>query len=214
MKIGILGSGDVGKALATGFVAQGHDVVMGTRDPSKLQDFANEHQGRVRAGSFEDAARFGELNVIATLFAGTKDALDLAGPANFAGKPTIDATNPLTFEEGKMPQLSMGFDDSAGEQVQRWLPDAKVVKAFNIIGSPYMIDPEFPGGPPTMFIAGNDDAAKKTVAGIIESFGWQNEVVDMGGIEESRVLEPLCILWVHYGIRTGTWKHAIKMLRG
>ena len=213
MKIGILGSGDVGKALARGFVSRDHDVMISSREPAKLQDFVSEQGGKIRSGSFEEAAKFGELVLIATLFSGTKHALDLAGPANFSGKTVIDCTNPLRFEEGKMPQLSLGFDNSAGEEVQRWLPDAKVVKAFNIIGNQFMVDPQLPGGPPTMFIAGNDDSAKKTVTQLIESLGWKDAVSDLGGIEESRYLEPMCIVWVHYGIRTGAWDHAFKMLR-
>lgn len=211
MKVGILGSGDVGKALARGFASRDHEVMISSREPEKLQEFAAEQKGRIRSGTFEEAATFGEVVVIATLFSGTKSAIDLAGP-NFAGKPVIDCTNPLKFEEGKLPELSIGFDNSAGEEVQRWLPDAKVVKAFNIIGNQFMVDPKFPGGPPTMFIAGNDDTAKKTVTQLIESLGWQGAVSDLGGIEESRYLEPMCIVWVHYGIRNGSWDHAFKML--
>lgn len=210
MRVGILGSGDVGKALARGFLSRGHDVTIGSREPSKLAQFASENEG-LRTGTFEETARFGEVVVIATLFAGTRHAIELAGPANFAGKVVVDTTNPLKFEEGKMPELSLGLDDSAGEEVQRLLPDAKVVKAFNSVGNAHMVDPSFPGGPPSMFIAGNDDAAKRTVADILDSFGW--ETIDVGGIEESRVLEPLCILWVHYGIRSGGWNHAFKLLR-
>lgn len=187
--------------------------MIGSREPAKLADFVAEQKGRVQSGSFEQAAKFGELVVVATLFSGTKHAIDLAGPANFAGKTVIDCTNPLRFEEGKMPELSIGFDNSAGEEVQRWLPDAKVVKAFNIIGNQFMVDPQFPDGPPTMLIAGNDGGAKQTVTELIESLGWKDAVTDLGRIEESRYLEPMCIVWVHYGIRTGAWDHAFKMLR-
>jgi len=213
MKVGILGSGDVGKALARGFASRNHEVMISSREPERLQEFIAEQKERVHSGTFEEAAKFGEVVVIATLFSGTKSAIDLAGPSNFSGKPVIDCTNPLKFEEGKLPELSIGFDNSAGEEVQRWLPDAKVVKAFNIIGNQFMVDPKFPGGPPTMFIAGNDDGAKKTVAQLIESLGWQSAVADLGAIEESRYLEPMCIVWVHYGMRTGSWDHAFKMLR-
>ena len=213
MRIGILGSGDVGKVLARGFASRNHEVMISSREPAKLNEFITEQNGRVSAGTFEDAAKFGEVVVIATLFSGTKHAIDLAGPTNFDGKPVIDCTNPLSFPEGKLPDLSIGFDNSAGEEVQRWLPGAKVVKAFNIIGNQFMVDPKFPGGPPTMFIAGNDDEAKKTVTQLIESLGWQSAVADLGGIEESRYLEPMCIVWLHYGIRTGSWDHAFKMLR-
>lgn len=213
MKIGILGSGDVGKALARGFASRGHDVTIGSRDPGKLGGFAGELGGTVRAATFEETAKSGELLVLSTAFAGTKSAIDIAGPQNFKGKVVIDTTNPLKFEEGKMPALAIGFDDSAGESVQRWLPDAKVVKAFNIIGHGDMIDPQFEGGPPTMFIAGNDEGAKKTVASLIESLGWPDQVVEIGGIEESRYLEAFCMLWVHYAIRARSRGHGFKLLR-
>jgi predicted dinucleotide-binding enzyme len=210
MRIGILGSADVGKAFARAFVARGHEVMIGSRDPDKLREFAGEHAG-LRIGTNEETARFGDLMVIATLFSGTKNALELAGPENFAGKVVIDATNPLRFEEGKLPQLSTGFDTSAGEEIQRWLPGAKVVKAFNTVGNALFSGPKFAQGPPTMFIAGNDAQAKKTVADIAASFGW--EPLDVGGIEESRYLEPLAVVWIHYAFKTGTWNHAFKMLR-
>jgi predicted dinucleotide-binding enzyme len=213
MRVGILGSGDVGKALARGFASRGHDVTIGSRTPEKLSDFVAQQSGNVRAATFDETAKSAELAVFATLFEGTKSAIDLAGAENFAGKVVIDATNPLKFQEGKLPQLSLGFDNSAGEEIQRWLPAAKVVKAFNTIGNAHMIDPQFPGGPPTMFIAGNDHAAKRTVTEIIESFGWKGAVADVGGIEESRQLESLAILWVHYAFTQGTWSHAFKVLR-
>lgn len=199
MKIGILGSGDVGKALAHGFRAEGHDVVIGTRTP------------RDEFKSFEEAATFGEVLVLATLWSGTQNAIRLAGAQNFAGKTVIDATNPLVFTENAPPALALGHTDSGGEQVQRWLADAHVVKAFNIVGNAFMYKPDFPGGPPTMFIAGNDDGAKQTVTALLTSFGWETE--DVGGIEGARLLEPLCILWVMRGIRTGSWNHAFKLLK-
>lgn len=209
MRIGIVGSGDVGKSFARAFLSRGHDVMIGSREPAKLADFAREHAG-LRVGTNDETARFGEVIAVATLFSGTKNALDLAGPQNFSGKVVIDATNPLRFEEGKLPQLSLGFDTSAGEEVQRWLPGAKVVKAFNTVGNALFADPKFEDGPPTMFIAGNDAGAKAVVRDLLESLGW--EPVDMGGIEESRLLEPLAMLWIHYAIAAGTWNHAFKLL--
>lgn len=149
--------------------------------------------------------------MLALLWTGVENALKLAGAENFAGKVVIDATNPLHYESGKLPALTIGHTDSAGEQVQRWLPSARVVKAFNSVGFAHMFKPDFPGGPPDMFICGNDDSAKQTVTGILKDFGWPT--IDIGGIEGSRVLEPLCILWVGYGLRTGTWNHAFKLLR-
>lgn len=123
----------------------------------------------------------------------------------------IDATNPLRFPEGGLPELYVGFDDSLGEQVQRALPDSRVVKAFNTVGNALMVDPDLPGGPPTMFIGGDEDG-KATVTGILEEFGW--EVSDLGGIETSRLLEPICLAWSYHGIRAGSWDHAFKLLSG
>jgi predicted dinucleotide-binding enzyme len=149
--------------------------------------------------------------VLATLWSGTESAVKLSGLANLAGKVVIDATNPLVFTANALPALALGHTDSGGEQVQRWLPSARVVKAFNIVGNAHMFKPAFPGGPPDMFICGNDADAKRVVTEILTDFGWST--IDVGGIEGARLLEPLCILWVGYGIRTGTWNHAFKLLR-
>lgn len=213
MKIGILGTGDVGKALGNGFIALGHEVKMGSRDPhnEKAVAWASSAGKNASTGSFTDAVKFGDVVVLALLWAGTENALKLAGVDNFAGKVVIDAINPLVFVPGKGPELEIGHTDSAGEQVQRWLPSARVVKAFNIVGNAHMFKPDFPGGPPDMFICGNDAAAKQTVTGILKDFGWP--AIDIGGIEGARLLEPLCILWVGYGMRTNTFNHAFKLLR-
>ena len=210
-RVGILGSGTVGQTLGGGFVGLGCEVKIGSREPEKLAGWAKGQGARASAGTFAEAAAFGEVLVLATLWSGTEPALQLAGSGNFAGKVVIDVTNPLVFEPGKPPRLALGVNDSGGEQVQRWLPDARVVKAFNTVGAPHMIHPQFPGGPPDMFYCGNDPAAKQTVKEICEGFGWGT--VDAGGIEGARELEPMCILWVGYGARTGTWNHAFKLLR-
>jgi predicted dinucleotide-binding enzyme len=213
MKIGILGSGDVGKALSSGFAALGHDVKMGSREPGseKVASWLAKARPRASAGTFEEAARFADVAVLATLWSGTESAIGLAGHENLAGKVVIDATNPLVFTPGAPPALALGHTDSGGEQVQRWLPRARVVKAFNIVGNAHMVHPQFPGGPPDMFLCGNDDSAKKTVTEILAAFGWPS--IDIGGIEGARLLEPMCILWVLYGIRTNSWNHAFKLLR-
>lgn len=211
MRVGILGSGDVGKALARGFVSRGHSVTIGSREPAKLAEFVKDHGDRLAAATFEEAAKNGEMLVLATLFAGTHSAIELAGASNFAGKVVIDATNPLKMEPGKPLSLAVFGEDSAGESVQRWLPDAKVVKAFNTVGNALFVDPHFPDGPPTMFVAGNDNEAKNKVEQIAESFGWS--VVDAGPIQASRYLEALAILWISYAFTTGTWQHAFKLLR-
>ena len=202
-RIGVLGTGDVGRVLAAGFQSRGHDVKIGTRTPG-----AGKHPGAV---TFAEAAEFGEILVLATAWSGTENALQLAGPHRFVGKVVLDVTNPLVFEPNRPPRLALGHSDSGGEQVQRWLPGARVVKVFNIVGNAHMVDPQFPGGPPDMFICGNDEAAKSTVTKLCRAFGWPT--IDIGGIEGARLLEPLCILWVIYGIRTNGWNHAFKMLR-
>lgn len=213
MKIGILGTGVVGKALGTGFARKGHEVKMGSRDAAnpKLAEFVKAAGPKASSGTFAEAARFGEVVVLATLWSGTEQALKLAGAGGFAGKVVMDVTNPLVFAPGAPPALERGWNDSGGEQVQRWLPGAKVVKVFNIVGNSQMVDPQLPGGPPDMFLCGNDAGAKAVVTRICAEFGWP--AMDIGGIEGSRLLEPLCILWVLYGFKTGSWDHAFKMLR-
>jgi hypothetical protein len=213
MKIGVLGTGEVGRTLANAFIALGHEVKMGSRDAhnEKAVAWASTSGINASTGTFADAARFGDVVVLALSWAGTENALRLANPENFEGKVVIDAINPLIFEPGKPLSLAIGHTDSAGEQVQRWLPSARVVKAFNIVGYAHFFKPDFPGGPPDMFICGNDETAKQTVAAILNDFGWPS--IDIGGIEGSRVLEPLCVLWVGYAMRTGSGNHAFKLLR-
>ncbi|MCI4327569.1 MAG: NAD(P)-binding domain-containing protein [Thermoplasmata archaeon] len=214
MKVGIIGSGEVGQHLGIGFAATGHTVRIGSREPSheKLTKWKASAGANASTGTFEEAARFGELVVVATLWSGTENALRLAGAGNFAGKVVIDSTNPLVFRENAPPGLALGHTDSGGEQVQRWLPNSHVVKAFNIVGNGDMFRPTFAGGPPDMFFCGNDAAAKKSVSGILQSFGWN--AIDIGGIEGARVLESLCMLWVGYMFSTGSQHHALKMLHG
>jgi len=215
MRIGILGSGDVGLKLADSFIENKHLVKIGSRNPNqeKLTEWMAKHdKANVSSGTFAEAASFGELNLIATLWAGTANAIKMADSKNFAGKIVIDVTNPLDFSKGMPPRLAIGHTDSAGETVQRMLPDSKVVKAFNTVGNPHFMHPDFPGGPPTMFICGNNDEAKKTVIDdILTKFGW--ETIDIGGIEGARLLEPLALLWITHYFRTGNGNHAFKLLR-
>lgn len=214
MRVGVLGTGDVGRVLASGFIEAGHEVKMGSREAGndKMRKWVSENGAKASGGTFVEAAAFGELIVLATLWSGTGSVIKQAEVKNFSGKVVWDVTNPLVFVPNAPPSLALGHTDSGGEQVQRWLPGAKVVKVFNTVGNAHMINPSFPGGPPDMFIAGNDDSAKRVTNDICKTFGWAG-TVDIGGIEGSRLLEPLCILWVVYGIRTGGWNHALKMLR-
>jgi len=214
MKVGVLGSGVVGQVLGAGFVSRGHDVRLASRDPGqdKLKAWAAKNGSKASTGTFEETAKFGELLVLATLWDGTKSAIQLAKAENFAGKVVIDVTNPLDFSKGVPPKLTIGWSNSAGEEVQRLLPKARVVKCFNMVGNAHMVDPKFPGGPPDMFIAGNDAEAKRKVTEVCTAFGWQG-AIDQGGIEAARFLEPLAMVWVLEYFRTGNPNHAFKMLR-
>ena len=214
MNIGILGTGDVGKKLGSGFISIGHKVKLGSRDPEsdKVKSWIAANGKDASAGTHAEAAAFGEVIVLATPWSGTENALTLANPTNFKGKTVIDVTNPLVFAAEGPPSLALGHTDSGGEQVQRWLPDARVVKAFNMVGNVHFVHPQFGEcGPPDMFYCGNDEPAKKQVEGFLKQFGWS--AIDIGGIERARLLEPLCILWVVCGARNGTWDHAFKLLR-
>ena len=212
MKIGVLGSGDVAKVLASGFLKHGHEAIMGTRDTAKLAQWAKENT-RGKVGSFAEAAAFGEVVVLAVKGTASADALRAAGAKNLAGKPVVDATNPIAdapMTNGVL-KFFTNLDESLMERLQREFPQARFVKAFNSVGSARMVDPQFAAGKPTMFICGNDEAAKKTVARLVEQFGW--ETADMGKAEAARAIEPLCILWCIPGFLRNEWTHAFKLLR-
>jgi len=215
MRVGILGSGDVGRALGKGFASRGHDVKIGSRSPESetIQKWLKETRGRVSSGTFADAAAHGEVVVIAVLGEAVEKAIDLAVPKNLDGKVVIDATNPLDFSKGMPPGLFVGTTDSLGELIQRKVPKAHVVKCFNIVGNVNMVDPKVPGGPPDMIIAGNDADAKEKVTGILKEFGWPG-AIDAGGIDGSRWLEAMVPLWVRVCNSVGTWNVAWKALRG
>jgi 8-hydroxy-5-deazaflavin:NADPH oxidoreductase len=200
MDIGILGSGVVGRALARGYAAHGHRVRIGTRQ-ADVEGVPTESPAEV--------ARVAELVVLAVQ---GRVAVELARSVapELEGKVLVDATNPLDTSSGR-PELFVGTTDSLGEQVQRALPATRVVKAYNTVGAALMVDPDLPGGPPTMFLAGDDPEAKATVTRLLEETGW--DAADLGGIEASRSLEPLCLAWMAYGTQTGTWNHAFRLLR-
>ncbi len=212
MKIGIFGLGPVGKALAAGFLKYGHGVKIGSREPNagKVQEWLAQAGGKATAGTYAEAGQFAEIALLTTPWDGTEDAIQLAGPENLAGKTVLDVTNPLVYKPNQLPTLALGYDDSAGEQIQRWLPDAKVVKAYNIVGNGLFVNPDLPGGPPDMFICGNDAEAKKTTTEINTQFGWNT--VDLGGIEMARYIEPLAMVWIVQFIRSGQRDFAFKFL--
>ena len=214
-RVGVLGSGEVGRRLASGFASRGHAVMIGSRDPGKpeLREWLSGEGSGIEPGTFAETAAQGELLVLAVLGTAAEQTIVDAGPDNFNGKVVIDATNPLDFSAGFPPKLAISGEDSLGERVQRALPDAKVVKAFNTIGNHYFVDPSFRGGQPTMLIAGDDEDAKRTVGHVLADFGWP-EPVDIGGIEGARELEAICIAWVKIGGARGAWNHGFKLLVG
>ena len=212
MRVGIFGSGDVGKALAAGFSRYGHDVTMGTRNASKLSGFALEHKN-VKVGSFADAAKFGEVLVLAVKGSAAADVLRDADEDQIEGKVVIDATNPIEETAPKNGVLNYFTDDdeSLMERLQREFSGARFVKAFSCVGSELMVDPKLAGGPPTMFICGDDADAKSIVSEILVQFGW--DVEDMGSVTSARAIEPLAVLWCIPGFLRNDWRHAFKMLR-
>jgi 8-hydroxy-5-deazaflavin:NADPH oxidoreductase len=200
MRIGILGSGLVGRALARGYAAHGHDVRIGTRK-TDVEDLPVGPPAQVAAAA--------ELVVLAVAGVAAVDLVTDLTP-HLRNTVLVDATNPLEYTDAG-PRLFVSGDDSLGERVQRAVPAARVVKAYNTVGNALMVDPRLPGGPPTMFVAGDDEAAKGIVGELLTSTGW--EVADLGDISASRYLEAMCMAWVRYGARTGTWSHAFKLLK-
>lgn len=200
MNVGILGTGAVAKTLAAGFLKHGHAVMLGSRTRSAT------------AGTFAEAAAFGEVVVLTVKGTAAADALRAAGASSLAGKTVIDTTNPIADAppvNGVLKYFT-SLDDSLMEQLQREFPDAHLVKAFNSVGNALMVDPQLAGGKPSMFICGNDAGAKERVRGILTEFGWETE--DMGAVEAARAIEPLCMLWCIPGFLRNDWSHAYKVL--
>ncbi len=211
MKVGVLGSGDVAKVLASGLLKHGHQVRVGSRTTGKLADWASQNAGG-SVGTFAEAAEFGEFVVLAVKGTAAAEALSLAGERNLAGKTVMDACNPIedAAPENGVLRFFTGLNDSLMDRLQRQFSSANFVKAFNSVGSVCMINPDFAGGKPTMFICGNNDGAKNQVSQIAGEFGW--ETADMGKVEAARAIEPLCMLWCIPGFLRNEWMHAFKLL--
>ncbi len=211
MKVGVLGSGDVAKALAGGFIQHGHQTMVGTRDTLKLAEWQREHP-KARVGSFSETAAFAEVVVLAVKGSVAADVLRAAGSANLDGKLVMDACNPIADAPPVNGVLKFftTLDDSLMERLQREFPKAHFVKVFNSVGNRQMVNPQYKGGRPTMFICGNDDGAKEITARILDQFGW--ETADMGKVESARAIEPLCMLWCALGFTKNEWTHAFKLL--
>ena len=212
VRVGVIGSGDVGRVLARGFKQHGYDVLIGSRDGGKLTAFSQETG--IPSGTFAEAAAFGELLVLAVKGSAAANALREAGGTQVAGKVVVDTTNPIADappEDGVLRYFT-GPNDSLMEQLQSAFPTARFVKAFNCVGNALMVNPSLGGGKPSMFICGNDGEAKAAVARVLEQFG--HDVCDMGSAKAARAIEPLCMLWCIPGFQHNDWRHAFAMLRG
>jgi len=225
MKVGIFGTGIVGRLLAEKFVADGNEVMIGTRNVQNTlaknePDIIGtppykqwqEKNTKVKLGNFADAAKFGEIIFISTFGDVAINAIDMAGKENFAGKIVIDTTNPLDLSNGIPPGFSGTVGNSLGEQIQKSLPHAKVVKAFNTLSMHIVVNPQREEGDPVLLIAGNDENAKKSVREIAKGWGWK-DIVDLGGISESFFLESFALLWIRYAFKNNSWTHAFALLR-
>lgn len=212
MKIGILGSGSVAQALGAGLARHGHAVALGSSQPEKLAAWAAGTPGAQALG-FAEAAAFGEILVLAVKGTAALAVLQAAGAAALAGKTVIDATNPIAEQppvDGVLAYFT-GPNESLMERLQAAFPAAHFVKAFNSVGAAHMVDPQFAGGPPTMFIAGNHAPAKGRVAALLRELGW--EAADMGSAVAARAIEPLAMLWCIPGLSANRWNHAFRLLQ-
>jgi predicted dinucleotide-binding enzyme len=212
--IGVIGSGVVGEVLSDGFLRHGYTVMRASREPEKLADWKKARGAKAQTGTFAEAARFGELVLIAVKGTAAEAAVKLVGPDVLAGKTVIDAMNPISDEPPVNGVLNYftSMNESLMERLQKLAPKANFVKAFSSVGNALMINPDLgPGVKPTMFICGNSNTAKIQVGAVLTQFGW--EVEDMGGVEAARAIEPLCRLWCIPGFLRSDWTHAFKMLK-
>ncbi len=212
-KIGILGSGQVAQALGNGFLKYGYEVMLGTRDASKLAEWKSKSAGIAKVGSVEETAKFGEIIILAVK-GNSAESLVKSVHIQLSGKTIIDTTNPIADAPPVNGVLKYFTDlnESLMEKLQKAAPSAGFVKAFNSVGAHLMVNPSYPAGKPSMFICGNNDSAKKETNEILDLFGW--ETVDMGKVESARAIEPLCMLWCIPGFINNQWSHSFKLLKG
>jgi hypothetical protein len=212
-KVGIIGSGTVGKALAKGFLKYGYDTTIASRSADKRTALTNEIGGKIKTANFDECAKNADIIVLAVKGTQAKSALEQCGIQNLAGKTIIDTTNPIAEAPpvNGVIQYFTSLNRSLMEDLQALAPQAHFVKCFSCVGNAYMVDPDFNGVKPGMFICGNNEDAKKDVRQILDQFGWETE--DMGMMESARAIEPLAMLWCIPGMREGKWNHAFKLLR-
>lgn len=212
-KIAVLGSGIVGEALANGFLKHDYQVMRGSREPSKLSEWKNKIGSHALIGTFEEAAKFGDIIVLAVKGTAAESVIKSLHPESLQKKTVIDVTNPISDAPpvNGVLQYFTGPNESLMERLQKIVPSANFVKSFNSVGNAFMIEPKFSGIKPTMFICGNNDQAKSNVREILSEFGWETE--DMGKVEGARAIEPLCMLWCIPGLLRNDWTHAFKLLK-
>lgn len=213
MKVGVIGDTEAGQDIAAGLVELGHEVMLGGHDSDKdLKQWLKRVTSKTaKIGTTTEAANFGEIAVLATAWRASEDILQQIRP-ELAGKIVIDITTPLEFEDDGPPTLAFGHDISGGELVQQSLPDSHVVKTLNFLSHRHAMKPKYHDGKPSMFVCGNNASARSYVSELLSQMGW-SDVTDIGGIEKSRLLEPLCALWIEYGLAHDTWDHAFAVLK-
>jgi 8-hydroxy-5-deazaflavin:NADPH oxidoreductase len=211
MRFAVLGTGDVGHAIATKLVSLGHAVRMGSRAADNPKASAWAASGASH-GTFADAAAFAEIVVNATGGMHTLAALEAAGAEHLAGKVLVDISNPLDFSRGFPPTLSVSNADSLGEQIQRAFPGARVVKTLNTVANSIMVNPGLVPGPHHLFVSGDDASAKAIVTELLQSFGWR-DIIDLGGIESARATEAWLLLWTRLYGALGTAEFNLRLVK-
>jgi len=217
MKIGILGTGTVGKTIGTKLIQLNHQVMMGSRTAAneKANEWVNVSGANAANGTFSDAAKHGELIFNCTSGMGSLEALKSAGAENMKGKIIVDVSNPLDFSKGMPPTLSVVNDNSLAEQIQKTFPESKVVKTLNTLNAILMTNPKgLNNGDHTIFMNGNDDGAKASVRKILNSFDWKDEnIIDMGDITTARGTEQLLPIWIRLMVAFGNPMFQFKIVK-
>ena len=214
MKFGILGTGTVGKTIGTKLVSLGHDVKMGSRSANNERaiSWSKGNGKRASHGTLADAAAFGDVLFNCTSGVGSLDALKMAGAGNLKGKILVDIANPLDFSKGMPPTLTVCNTDSLGERIQEQFPECKVVKSLNTMNAEIMVNPNLLAEEHTVFVNGNDKAAKTQVTDLLKTFGWRS-VLDLGDITASRGVEMILPIWLRILGATGTGKFNFRIVK-
>jgi predicted dinucleotide-binding enzyme len=211
--VAVLGSGTVGQVLADGFLKHGYRVMRGSRDTSKLQEWQSKAGPNASIGTFEQAAQFGQIVVLAVKGLAAEAVIRGLSAESLSEKTVIDATNPIAESPPHKGVLTYFTtpNESLMERLQTLSPNARFVKAFSSVGNAMMVNPEYNGQRPTMFICGNHEGAKQETTEILAQFGWDTQ--DVGPVEAARAIEPLCIVWCAIGFNKGIWTHAFALLK-